>query len=282
MPSQSGQKNAVSLVIAVYNSAAYLEFILTSLERQSMDAFEVIVADDGSGPEIGALIERMKSSVRYPIMHLWQDDSGFRKNVMLNKAIAAARTDYLIFIDGDCLPHREFLRDHSTHRAKDAILCGRRVNLSRQLTERISLDLIRSGAYDRLSFPMLVDGLLARSSNIEDGVRITNHLIRTLLHRNEARILGCNFSVEKSLLEKINGFNEDYRAPGIGEDTDIAFRLSLIGVRLIPLRYLAILYHLYHPPTPASADNKKIFERALQLRQARCLNGLAKHESAGR
>lgn len=267
---------SLSLIIAVYNAVRYLEFILTALEYQTMNEFEVLVADDGSGPEIGRLIDQRRNNLPFPIRHLWHEDAGFRKNVMLNRAIEAAKTDYLVFIDGDCLPHHQFLADHWKQRTRSTVLCGRRMNLSQPLTDRITLDSIRDRSYEKLSLPVLWDGLMARSSNLEDGVRIANTFIRTMLHRNQARILGCNFSLDKEYIEEINGFNEDYRAPGIGEDTDVAFRLSLIGATFKTLRYQAVLYHLYHPATKVGNENIKIFKDVEQSRQARCVNGLQK------
>jgi glycosyltransferase involved in cell wall biosynthesis len=279
MVSSNHQKiKSLTLVIAVYNAVRYLEYILTGLDRQTIKDFEVIVADDGSGPEIGSLVERMANQVSFPIQHLWHEDTGFRKNMMLNRAIGAARTDYLVFIDGDCLPHPEFLRDHWSHRVIQTVLCGRRVNLSQRMTDRITIDMIRNNSFAKISLPLLWDGLAAGSSNLEDGVRLTNAFIRRVLHRNQARILGCNFSLEKDLIERINGFNEDYHAPGIGEDTDIAFRLSLIGAKFSTLRYQAVLFHLYHPVTRTGDSNRKIFEDVERLRQSWCVNGLKKHE----
>jgi glycosyltransferase involved in cell wall biosynthesis len=121
-------KKSLTLIIAVYNAVRYLEYILGALQRQSRQDFEVIVADDGSGPGIGRLIETGQSRYSFPIKHLWQADSGFRKNAMLNKAIMASQTDYLIFIDGDCVPHHDFVHDHFSHRGLKNVLCGRRVN----------------------------------------------------------------------------------------------------------------------------------------------------------
>ncbi len=272
----STQKKSLTLAIAVYNAVQYLEFLLTALQRQSFVDFEVIVADDGSGPEIGKTVERMQPLLPMPILHLWQPDAGFRKNAMLNKAIAASQTDYLLFIDGDCVPHREFIRDHVSHRQAGGILCGRRVNFSKSITERLTIEDVRSGRLERLSFQVLWDGLMARSSNLEDAMRIESELIRRLIPRNNPRILGCNFSVEKRLLEKINGFNEDYQAPGLGEDSDLAYRLGLVGARFVSLRYLAILYHLYHPATQIGEANRKLYERLLTQRNPVCPNGLVK------
>jgi len=267
---------SLSFVVAVYNAVRYLELVLAALRRQTMRDFELVIADDGSGSEVGELVERTRRNVSFPIQHLWQEDLGFRKNMVLNKAINAARTDYLVFIDGDCVPHRRFLEDHRGNRQPDSVLCGRRVNFSRQITDRLTSRSIESGEFEKLSLSVLIDGMLARSSNLEDAIRIENASLRRLLHRNQVRILGCNFSVEKKLLERINGFNEDYRAPGLGEDSDIAFRLGLVGARFVTLRYLAVLYHLYHPPTRVGEENKRIYEEVMQKRNPICANGLRK------
>lgn len=267
-------------MVAVYNAVGYLELIFAGLQRQTFRDFELIVADDGSGAEVKELVDRMKRQVSFPIQHLWHEDVGFRKNMMLNKAIGASQTEYLVFIDGDCVPHHKFLEDHWSNHTGNSVLCGRRVNLSKQMTNRLTLQTIESGDYERLSVPLLADGLLGRSSNLEDAIRIENATLRRVLHRNQVRILGCNFSVEKGLLEEINGFNEDYHAPGRGEDSDIAFRLGLIGAQFITLRYLAVLYHLYHPVTKVGEENKRIHENVMESRNPVCANGLRKLQSA--
>jgi glycosyltransferase involved in cell wall biosynthesis len=267
-------KASLTLVIAVYNAARCLELILTALQRQSMREFQVILADDGSGPQIRELVERIRPDLPYSLTHLWQPDEGFRKNVMLNRAIEASQTEYLVFIDGDCLPHRHFLADHSGNRHPGGVLCGRRVNLSAPMTERLGMEEVRSGSYERFSWALLLDGLRARSSNLEDAIRFESAALRRILHRNKARILGCNFSVEKKLLEAVNGFNEDYRSPGLGEDTDVAFRLQLAGADLITLRYLAVLYHLYHPPTAVGEENLSLFSRVVRDGTPVCRHGL--------
>jgi len=264
----------LTLIVAVYNAARYLALVLEGLKRQSMTPYEVVIADDGSGPEIRSLLEQVRPELPFPLIHLWHPDEGFRKNRMLNKAIQAARTDYLLFIDGDCVPHREFVADHSGHRQPDALLCGRRVNLGEKFTDALSAEEIRSGALERLSPALLWDGLLARSSNLEDALRIRSPRLRRLLAGKEGRILGCNFSVAKPLLERINGFNEDYRGPGQGEDSDIAFRLGLLGVRMASLRHLAVLYHLYHPATVVGEANNALYRQIVAARDPICRHGL--------
>lgn len=267
-------KKSLTLIVSVYNAARYLELLFAALARQSFTDFEVIVADDGSGEEVAALIEGVKSRASYNITHVWHEDRGWRKNAILNKSISSARTDYLVFIDGDCIPHKHFLRDHHASIEHDAVLCGRRVNLSKEITAGLTIPEIQSGRYERFTMKLLLDGIMARSYNLEDAIRIESGTLRRLLHRNQARILGCNFSVEKSLLEQINGFNEEYHGPGLGEDSDIAFRLELIGARLKTLRYQAVLYHLYHPTTNVGEGSKQLFDQVVTRREAVCRHGL--------
>ena len=267
-------KKSLTLIIAVYNAVRYLEYIFAALQRQSMMDFEVIVADDGSGPDIKSLVDRSRRHVSFPILHLWQPDEGFKKNAMLNKAITASETEYLVFIDGDCVPHHHFIKDHWIHRKENSLLCGRRVNFSKQVADKLTVDDFRTGRFETMSLNILFDGFMARSSNLEDAIRIESPVLRRILHRNKARILGCNFSTHKRLLEQVNGFNEEYQAPGLGEDSDIAFRVELVGARLATLRYLAVLYHLYHPVTVVGEVNKRIFERVIAAREAVCRRGL--------
>jgi glycosyltransferase involved in cell wall biosynthesis len=270
-------KKSVSLIIAVYNALQYLEYLFAGLQRQTLKEFEVVIADDGSGPEMKSLVDRLSREAGFQVQHVWQPDEGFRKNAIMNKAIQSSQTDYLVFIDGDCIPHKKFLEDHWTHSRENTVLCGRRVNLSKQMTDRLNLEMIATGAHERFSPRFLIDGMLARSSNLEDGLRISSDGLRRLIPRNHARILGCNFSLGKRIMERINGFDEDYRAPGIGEDTDPAFRLGLIGAEFASLRYLAVLYHLYHLPTKVGEENVRIFERVRKDRRAECLHGLRKN-----
>jgi glycosyltransferase involved in cell wall biosynthesis len=266
----------LTLVIAVYNASRYLEFIFAALQRQSFQDFEVIIADDGSGPEIAELVERAQRSARGPIKHIWQPDHGFRKNAILNRAIETSETDYLVFIDGDCVPHREFLRDHWENREDHAVLSGYRVTLSERMTRKLTVEDISSGSLDKIRLRLLWDGFRRRSSTLEEGIRIKNRLLRHLIVPTDSRLLGSNFSLQKKLLEKVNGFNEDYQAPGLGEDSDIAYRLKLIGARFVNLRYLAILYHLYHPLTRVGETNKLLFQRTVESNSPICKNGLRK------
>ena len=69
----AGSTRLVSVILAVYNQPAFLELVLLSLQNQTHKDFEVIVADDGSGPEIANLIEQYNGESRFPIAHVWHE-----------------------------------------------------------------------------------------------------------------------------------------------------------------------------------------------------------------
>ncbi len=267
----------LSLIIAVYNKAEILRLVLAACARQSFQNFEVIIADDGSGPDVKSVVqEALQVPYGFPIIHLWHEDKGWRKNAMLNNAIRAATTDYLVFIDGDCLPSQHFLLDHWREREENRVLLGRRVETSKRWSEALTLEKVSSGAFERYGWKEWLDGLRGDSLRVEDGIRIPNALLRALLLRHVTGMLGSNFSVAKKHLVTINGFDELYDGPGCGEDSDVQFRLSLIGVTGKSLRNLAVQYHIWHPRTPTSQACWDRFERVKRTREPRCAFGLEK------
>lgn len=265
---------ACSLVIAVYNRADYLRMILAACARQSFRDFEVIVADDGSGPAVAAAVEEARPVCGFPVQHLWHEDRGWRKNVMLNNAIRAARSGYLAFIDGDCLPHGQFLADHMHAREEGYYLCGRRVETSDRWTARLTMRDVESGRFERMSPGMWLDGLTGRAKRVEDGLRFESPRLRNILHGSERGLLGSNFSVHRAALVAINGFDEEYDGPGCGEDSDVELRLGLLGLQARSLRHRAIQIHLAHARTEVP---QRCLDRFAALQRhpcMRCARGL--------
>lgn len=266
----------ISLIIAVYNKPENLRLVLAACARQSFQEFEVIVADDGSGSAVKEVVAAAKSCYPFPIIHLWHDDTGWRKNTMLNNAIRASRTEYLVFIDGDCLPGKHFLLDHWNEREEKKVLMGRRVETSERWSRELTLEKIENGTFEKYGWKEWMDGLKGHSLRVEDGIRMPSKILRTVLLRNVKGMLGSNFSVAKKHLQAINGFDELYNGPGCGEDSDIQYRLSLIGVTGKSLRNLAIQYHIWHPRTPTSQACWDRFEMIKKTREPRCEAGLEK------
>ncbi len=266
---------AVTLVIAVYNNPRALRFIFAALARQSFTQFDVIVADDGSGPAVAEVVNSAKQWMPFRIKHLWHADKGWRKNAMLNYAVTEAAAEYLIFIDGDCIPSEHFIEDHFSHREIGKVLLGRRVEHGKRWADSLTTDRIASGEYERYRLADLADAVSGRSVRLEHGFRITNTFLRSFTEKSTG-ILGCNFSTFKEHLIAVNGFDESYDGPGFGEDTDIFYRLNLTGVTGKSLRNLAIQYHLWHPFTSVPERNRTRFEEAMKRSEPKCVNGLKK------
>lgn len=270
-------KPSLSLIVVVYNKAENLKLIFAACARQSFQDFEIIIADDGSGPEIRNVIEEAKKQYHFPIQHLWHKDIAWRKNVMLNNAIRASCAEYLVFIDGDCIPHKDFLLDHWSHREEATVVGGRRVTMSERWSKKISSEIIASGQFEKVGVREWFDAILGRAQSVEEGLRFKGSFLQSIFHQQDRQMLGCNFSISKKYLEAINGFDECYDGPGCGEDTDIEYRLSLIGVKSKTIRHQAILFHIHHPVTKTSEKSFERFRIVGEKNEARCEQGLDQH-----
>lgn len=250
----------ISVIISFFNNIIYLRLVLAGLEIQTYKDFEVIIADDGSDESVAEEIEKLHKQFDLRITHCRHGKKGFRKNRILNRAVEVSTGDYLIFIDGDCVPHPEFVSEHFKNRGKTLCLTGRRVNLSENFTRQLAPGLIKQGYIQKNFYKLLADGILGKSSDVEKGFYLRNEYLRRYFNRKKRGILGCNFSLFKEQILKINGFDVRYEAPSIGEDSDVQFRLELIGTEIVSLNQIAIQYHLYHKIQPRPQVNLDLFE----------------------
>jgi glycosyltransferase involved in cell wall biosynthesis len=264
----------ISLIIAVYNRPDALRLVLAACARQSFRDFEIVIADDGSGPAVGQEVDRAKARWSLPIQHVWHEDRGWRKNIALNNAIRASRAEHLVFIDGDCLPSREFLRDHDAECEPGTVLLGRRVETSARWSAALTEEIVENGSFERYGWRELLDGVRGTALRLEDGIRIPSRFLRRLLLRRVRTMLGSNFSALKHDLTAVNGFDELYEGPGCGEDSDLFLRMTRAGIRGKSLRNLGILYHLHHPLTRVSAASLERFEEIQRSGEVRCRRGL--------
>ncbi len=249
-----------SVIISFYKNLKYLELVLAGFERQDRKDFEIIIADDGSPAEVVAEVEKLLGSHSFPALHIWHPDKGFRKNKILNKSIVAARSHYIIFIDGDCIPHSKFISGHLDYAEKGVSLTGRRVNLSGKITSMLSPQNVREGWLEKNFNKVIVDGLFGESFDVEKGFFTGNETIRTFFNKKKRGIVGCNFSLHKEDLLRVNGFDERYEAASVGEDSDIQYRLELRGVTIKSLNHIAVQYHLDHKLQPRPQENLDLFE----------------------
>ncbi|RZK40159.1 MAG: glycosyltransferase [Hymenobacter sp.] len=259
-----------SVIISVYNRIDFLKLVLAGLETQTEPDFEVIISDDGSHSDFVAELDTVKATSPLRIFHNWHPDRGFLKNRILNVSIRSAQGAQLIFLDGDCIPHPAFVAEHLALGGLGRCLAGRRIDLSQHLTQQLTPELVRKGI---LQNPFTILGQLAgfltrRTFHFMNGFYVTNTLLRSYFNRKERGLLGANFSVMKTDLEGINGFDERYTAPTFGEDSDIEFRLRLKGVQMIPVLNIAVAYHCHHKLLPRPEANKALYEQIVSEGQA--------------
>ena len=255
-----------SIIISVYNRFDFLQLVLAGLETQTESDFEVIVSDDGSGEEFVRQLAQLRASSPLRLQHRWHADDGFRKNQILNTSVRAAAGAQLIFLDGDCIPHPEFVAEHLAYGGAGRCLAGRRIDLSAQLTRRLTPAAIRQGTLQRpgTMLGQLNDFLLRRTFHFMNGFYVTSPVLRRYFNRKERGLLGANFSVMKADLEAINGFDERYTAPTFGEDSDVEFRLRLTGIRIIPVLNIAVAYHCHHKLLPRPEVSKALYEQVVR------------------
>lgn len=268
--------NKATVIAAFYNKIDYLKLVLAGFERQTTKEFELIIADDGSTENVVLEINKLKSHYTFPIKHTWQEDKGFRKNKILNKAITESETDYLIFIDADCIPHRGFVEGHLRFAEKLTSLAGRRVNLSQKITNQLTQENIRNGFLEGNFIKLILDSMFGHSIDVEKGLYFSNKFILNHFNKKSRGLLGCNFSLFKNDVIKINGFDERYVAPSIGEDSDIQFRLELSGVKIKSINHVAVQYHLYHKLLERPQQNLTLFEEVKKNKSAFTPFGLVK------
>lgn len=257
-----------SLIVTTYNWKEALELSLSSISGQSEMPDEVIVADDGSREDTAYLIHRMAASFPVSLLHMWQEDCGFRAARIRNKAIAAASGAYILLVDGDVILHKDFVAHHKCM-ARQGIFCqGSRVLLSPAKTARVL-------AKRQLAFSPFESGLGNRKN------AVVSHFLSRLFSRRRNYMRGirtCNFAFWRADGIAVNGFNEDFQGYG-REDSEFAARLMNSGVMRKNVRFAATVYHLHHPLQPREFMEVRdsMLRNAVESRLIRCQNGIDGH-----
>lgn len=233
----------ISVIVTTYNSPRWLEKVLWGLHAQRYKNFELVIADDGSTPHTQALIELYKSKMSQPLLHVWHEDKGFRKCEIVNKAIIRSSGDYLVFLDGDCIPHPDFLYHHARIARKGHFLVGGFIRLPMALSEQISQHDINSGVCFNYSW-LQHHGLTKDKKNAR--LKYTGGMAAFMdkVSLSPKSLKGGNSSVWKSDVLAANGF--DHRMPWGGEDRELGVRLQNAGVKPMHVRYRAVILHLDH------------------------------------
>ncbi len=266
----------VTVVLTTYNQPQWLEKVLWGYAVQSVRGFQVVIADDGSGPDTAAMIECMRADTGMELVHVWHPDRGFRKSEILNRAIVAAGGDYLIFSDGDCIPRNDFVATHVRLAEPDRFLSGGALRLGREVSERISKEDILSGRF--------ADREWLRAQGYRPGWRalrltrapwLANLLDRLTTTRPTWN--GGNASVRREAIFAVNGFDMEMRYGG--QDRAFGERLEHLGVRGKQVRHRTLLLHLDHGrpyrTEEALRRNQEIRKRIAKNREVRARVGIA-------
>ena len=267
----------ISVIIATYKDTEALGLILNSLANQTYkNPFEIIIAEDGKCDEMHKYIQNLTYQ---NIIHTTQEDLGWQKNKSLNNAINSSSGDLLIFLDADCIPYSNLVENYANNAKPKTVLCGRRVDLGKKYSKKLrdgKLTIQRlENSYLKHYFKIIKD----RARHYEEGIKLNNFLHKLKYKNRSSSILGCNFAVNKKDLIEINGFDENYVNPSVGEDTDIEFRLKGIGCIMKPTRNLTNVIHLYHESKYSNDDynqSVQIFNKTKKNSQFFCNNGLIK------
>jgi glycosyltransferase involved in cell wall biosynthesis len=244
----------VEVVVSTYQSPKFLNLVLCALSKQTVKAFSVCVADDGSGPETLEVIHDWQAfHFGHKLRHVWQDDEGFRKNRILNRAIATSHAEYLIFIDGDCLASRGFLARHLELAQRGRFVSGGLVRMPLETNDLLNLDIVSDGSIFGESWLLAHGGIRTFSHRLKAGLvpkRFAAFL--ELVSPVKRTWNGCNASAWSTDLRKVNGFNESMRYGA--EDVELGVRLNNVGVRARHCRYTAPLLHMEHGRSYAHAE----------------------------
>lgn len=224
-----------SLVTPTYNWPDALELLLLSVLNQSYLPNEVIIADDGSGEDTKALIEKFQKIFPIPLHHIWHEDIKNRKPAIMNKALAKAKYDYIIEIDGDIIMHKHFIKDHLSLAEEGVYLYGSRVNIQKDYLSTLFKK-------KQIHFNFYSKGIKKRGRTLHIPF-LANRYKKE--NKFSSKLRGCNMSFWKQDFIKVNGFNENLVGWGT-DDSELIQRLINIGIQGKRLKFKGIVYHIYH------------------------------------
>ncbi len=258
----------VTLVVNTFNAPDALEKVLSGVNRQSLRPMEVLIADDGSGSATRQLLDGWKNRLNVPLQHVWQPHEGFRRTHVLNQAILKATGDYLVFLDGDCVPHTEFVADHAALAEPGHWVQARRCFVKEQHVPAFDLSRISVAGW-----------VLGR--RIEQGLKAFRTPWHSVRFDRELRgVIGCNLGIWREDLLAVNGYDESFTGWG-REDSDLAARLFHLGRGRKFVRGRAVVFHLNHPVASRAQleSNQARLDETLASKRVRAVRGIEERKA---
>jgi glycosyltransferase involved in cell wall biosynthesis len=264
----------ISVIITTYNREDALAAVLRSLTRQTDADFEVVVADDGSGPATAALIEGWKTTIGQRVEHVWHEDRGFRAGEIRNRAILASRGGYCIFLDGDCIVRPDFVATHRKLAEAGAFVTGNRILLSRYLTEKVLREKLSPDTWGFATW--ITERWRGGINRLLALVVLPLGPLRWLRRSSWRGARSCNLAVWRRDLDRVDGFDAEYSGWG-KEDSDIIVRLLHAGIARKDGTFATGVIHLWHAEADRSSlpENERKLARLLADDSVRAKRGLS-------
>jgi len=234
---------SASVIFTTYNSTRALELVLWGFAAQTRRDVEIVVADDGSGPATAEVIARLRRESGVEIVHVWHPDDGFRKTEILDRAILAARGEYLLFTDGDCIPRADFVATHLALAERGRFLSGGYLKLPAAVSEAITPDDVRAGRVADVGWLRSRGWRPGRRALRLTGLRPLAALLDTVTPTSPTWN-GHNASAWRDDLVRVNGYDLSMAYGGL--DRAVGECLENAGVRGKQLRHRAPVLHLHH------------------------------------
>jgi glycosyltransferase involved in cell wall biosynthesis len=252
---------SVGVVFTTYNRPHDLARVLAGYARQTHAQFEIVIADDGSGDETRACIEAARRDWKLDIRHVWHEDIGFRKCRILNRAILETSADYLIFTDGDCIPHPQFVAGHLALARPGYFISGGCVRLGARATHAATPRHVLDGQVFDTRWLQTQGETAANLRKMLLSAPPWNNVFNTIT-TTRPTWNGHNSSTWREEVLAVNGFDERLGYGGL--DREFGERLERCGMKGIQARYTLICLHLDHP-RPYRA--REIMDANLKIRR---------------
>jgi glycosyltransferase involved in cell wall biosynthesis len=251
----------IDVILSTYNWPEALERTLYGFTQQTLKDFRIIIADDGSNEATAALIKKISQQSDLEIIHCWQEDKGFRKARILNKAVKLSNARQLIFTDQDAIPHYDFVKEHNKRFVKGCVLVGGYVRLTREYTEKLTFEKIANHDF------------VTQVTKKRQRTLLWKHIksifyINNPLHNHRPSIMGLNFSVDRLSFLKINGYDIKYEGWG-QEDSDLATRLWNARIPYRSFWNKCLVFHQWHPQE--ESKNLKLNRNYYKRKKIACI-----------
>lgn len=269
----------ISVIVATYNREDALDAVLRSLSKQTDRDFEVIVADDGSGPSTRELVDTWVPRIGVRLVHVWHEDSGFRLAEIRNRAILRSRGQICVFIDGDCLVQPNFIAVHRRLAEPHWFVAGNRALLGRELTQRVLRDRLAPESWPIAAW--MAAWWRGDVNRVLPFISLPLGPLRKRGARSWTRAKGTNLAIRREDLIRVDGFDAAYRGWG-REDSDLVVRLIRSGVRCKDGRFASGVLHLWHPENDRSqmAQNDRRLGDVIEQDRVRATEGLSTLDTA--